>query len=65
MPYAYIELDELSSEDMIEELEARGYTINKSGSDSVYELYREYVSGNDFDRKLKKFFQEQLDIVIR
>ncbi len=32
--------------------------------DAVYELYRDYISGRDFDRKLKEFFEDQLGILV-
>jgi hypothetical protein len=65
MPYAYVDMSDLETDDMIEELESRGYNIRKNSSDVIYDLYRDYIDGKDFDEKLKQFFRNQLDVIVR
>lgn len=64
MPVAYFEYSDLDTEEMIEELESRGFEVNNS-SDAIYDLYRDYIDSKDFDEKLKQFFRNQLDIIVR
>ena len=64
MPYVNIELSDLDSEEMIEELESRGFNISPNSSDAIYNLYRDYIDGKDFDQKLKKFFEGQLGLIV-
>jgi hypothetical protein len=64
MPVAYFEYSDLDTEEMIEELESRGFEVNNS-SDAIYDLYRDYIDSKDFDEKLKQFFRDQLDVIVR
>jgi hypothetical protein len=69
----HFELDDFETDDLIEELEDRGLNVldkEDSGSmsdaakDEIYDLYRDYISGNDFERKLKVFFEGQLGFIV-
>ena len=71
-----VDLDDFADDDIIEHLEERGYRVLfgkrkdvedeiDSITDRIHNLYRDYVSGIDFDDKLKNFFSEQLDVIVR
>ena len=64
-----VDLDDFADNDIIDHLEERGYRVvvgdEKDIIDQIHNLYRDYVSGGDFDKKLKNFFSEQLDIIVR
>jgi hypothetical protein len=67
-----IEMDDLESSDLIEELEDRGYHVFKEGEklpieDSVWDLWLSYQHDKDefFEKNLKKFFSEQLNINVQ
>lgn len=75
MPYmsVHIDLDDLDTEDLIEELKLRGLQVidkedsgafSESKKDKIYDLYRVYVNDDNFEKHLKKFFEEVLDIVV-
>ena len=64
MPVAYFEYSDLDSEEMIEELESRGFRVTNS-EDAIYDLYRDYIDSKDFDEKLKQFFRDQLNVIVR
>lgn len=75
MPYmsVHIDLDDLDTEDLIEELKLRGLQVidkedsgalSESMKDKIYDLYRVHVNGDNFEKHLKKFFEEVLDIVV-
>lgn len=68
-----VDLCDFDTDDLVDEIESRGLTvldkedagaISEAARDEIYELYRDYVSGNDFDRKLKVFFEGQLGILV-
>lgn len=68
-----LDLSDFDDEELIEELEDRGLEVmdkNDSGAiseaarDEIYNLYRDYLNGTDFDRKLKKFFEGQLGFLV-
>lgn len=73
----FVEVDiypyDFETDELLDEIESRGLTvldkedagaISEAARDEIYELYRDYVSGNDFDRKLKVFFEGQLGILV-
>ena len=71
-----IDLEDIANDDMIEHLESNGYRVLYGNQkdvedeinsivDKIHDLYRDYVSGGDFDNKLKNFFSEQLDVIVR
>ena len=69
----HFDLEDFETNELIEELEDRGLNVidkEDSGSmsdaamDEIYELYRDYVSGNEFERKLKEFFEGQLGFIV-
>ena len=69
----YIDLSDFDTLELCEELESRGLcvtdeedsgAISEAALDEIYDLYREYVSGANFDRALKKFFEENLGIIV-
>ena len=64
MAYIDLDLDIFDTEDLVSELESRGLKVGPNCSDAIYNLYRDYIDGKDFDNKLKKFFQNQLDVIV-
>ena len=75
MPYQEVWVDDIVLEDcdddeLISELEDRGYRVSKGlviPSNLASELYNDYMtlSRESFEKKLKKFFLETLDIYVR
>lgn len=77
MPYATIEvyMGEFDDNILIEELEYRGYTVTTMtekqikhySEDEVWKLWLSWQHDKDefFEKKLKQFFSEQLDIEVR
>jgi len=68
-----VDLCDFDTNDLIDEIETRGLivldkedsgAISEAARDEIYELYRHYVSGNDFEHNLKAFFEGQLGILI-
>jgi len=73
MPYIHIDLDGLDTDDLIEELEYRGFkvidnddsgAVSESVKDEIYNLYRDFVMwdsneipDNGFVLSLKRFFE--------
>ena len=71
MAYVYIETDTFSDDDLIEELESRGYVVTEEGAVStplptddynelllvIYELYR---NGKNYDTELRQMFYDRL-----
>ncbi len=73
MAYIDLNLEIFDTEDLIDELDSRGLKVidmedsgamSEAASDEIYDLYRDYISGNDFDRKLKQFFEGQLGFIV-
>ena len=67
-----VDLDDFADDDIIDHLEERGYRVivgdEKDIVDQIHNLYRDYVSyaiNENFERKLKNFFSEQLDVIVR
>lgn len=69
-----IDLSDFDTEELIEEVENRGLQIfdkedsgamSDSMKDEIYNLYRDYIDGKDFERNLKMFFENNLDIVVK
>ena len=66
----------LDTDDLINIIEHRGYTVQMPGEvdenaeahenmhDEIHALYLNYVSGEDLDKCLKKFFEDTIDIRI-
>lgn len=75
MPYQEVWVDDLElgdcdDDELIDELEDRGYKVLKGSglpSSLESELYNDYMtlSRESFEKKLKKFFLESLDIYVR
>lgn len=65
-----VELDNFAEEDLIEHIESLGYTVLENDDvkteRSIEKLYYEWLqmSPESFQKELKKFFSEALDIVI-
>lgn len=74
-----IDLDDIDNEDLIKHLEEYGYKVimqsqveaEENINNSIYELYRDYLTWEDcwmssdvFAHKLKKFFEDQLGILV-
>ncbi len=72
-----VDLCDYDTDELIEEIEYRDggnkwEVVAKNNAefvapriyDEIYELYRDYVSGTDFDRKLKQFFEGQLGFIV-
>ena len=55
-------------DDIIDHLENNGYRViagdEKDIIDQIHNLYRDYISNENFERKLKTFFEEQLNIIV-
>ena len=71
-----IDLDDIAEDEIIEHLEERGYRVLYGKqkdvedeihliTDRIHDLYRDYVSGGDINNKLKNFFSENLDVIVR
>jgi len=78
MPYQEVwvddlELGDVDDDELIDELNDRGYSVYGKGHKPniprsiVDELYTSYLSldHNMFEKELKKFFRETLDIYVR
>lgn len=75
MPYQEVWVDDIVLEDcdddeLISELEDRGYRVSKGlviPRNLASELYSDYMtlSRESFEKKLKKFFLESLDVYVR
>ncbi len=60
MAYVWLDLDGLDSEDMIQELESRGYKIEeKELTKQLFEVMKSYQCDSQelFDRNMKTFIQ--------
>jgi hypothetical protein len=59
-----VELCDIDTEDLIDELEGRGYSIMVDSEDSLVDLHDIYESytlkRSDFDSKLRELFYQQL-----
>lgn len=65
-----IDMEDFHDDDLISELQGRGYTIIKDEAgyinDSVFALYQEWLADegdrdNRFDKALRKFFSQHLN----
>jgi hypothetical protein len=72
-----VDLVDYDTDELIEEIEYRDggnkwEVVDKNETkfvaprvqDEIYDLYRDYISGNDFERKLKVFFECQLGFIV-
>ena len=75
-----VDLDDFDTDDLIEEIENRGFflldqddsgAMSESAKDDIYNLYRDFVRwdknempDNGFVLSLKKFFEENLNILV-
>ena len=65
----YVEIEELNSDDMIEELERRGFKVlSKKNSEDIFKLYQTWTickdtNYNRFEKELKEFFAKSLNKV--
>lgn len=67
-----VDLDEFDDEELIEELESRGYKVSEDGErgnpppEPIRSLYSTYttMSPEFFEKELKKFFRDTLDVNI-
>ena len=68
----HVDLDEFDDEELIEELESRGYKVSEDGErgnpppEPIRSLYSTYttMSPEFFEKELKKFFRDTLDVNI-
>ena len=66
----HVDLDEFDDEELIEELESRGYKVLKDGErgnlppEPIRSLYAAYTttSSEFFQKELKKYFRDHLDV---
>lgn len=75
-----IDINDLDSEDLIENLEERGFKVvdkddsgamSEPAKDMIYNFYQDYLLWREFGMKnetfeniANKFFEEQLDIIV-
>jgi hypothetical protein len=67
------DIDDYDDDELIVEIESRGYVTHGSGQlpniprENVKELYTTYMtmSSEFFEKELKKFFNETLDVYVR
>ena len=67
-----VSLEEFSSQDLIDELDARGYDVEYLNDDlddipddiKIYNLYRDYLTltSEQFEKELKIFFRNNLNV---
>lgn len=62
MAYVRIDMDDIETEDLVEELEDRGYTVSDPGEvsanvetikdmeDDIYNLYRDFIDWDEFGK---------------
>jgi hypothetical protein len=63
-----LNLDKAEDDEIIEEIEKRGYQVyGKNRSTRIGKLYSTYttMSPKFFEKELKKFFREHLDVDVR
>jgi len=68
-----VDLDEWDDEELIGELEDRGYSVEEKGGDTevlddIFELYKDWSNDqgdrdNRFDKAMRKFFEKYLNKV--
>jgi len=63
------DLEDFDDDELIKEIESRNYQVlsNTGNNSSIADLYTDYMTLNkeSFDKKLKKFFLETLDVYVR
>jgi hypothetical protein len=63
------DLEDFDEDELIKEIESRGYKVlsNTGNNVNIGDLYNDYMtlSKESFDKKLKKFFLETLDVYVR
>ena len=77
MPYVHLEYIDLETDDLIEELESRGFTVSESKElpdfavNKIHDFYQDYIlwkqfgmKDSNFEKIADNFFSETLDIVI-
>lgn len=70
MPYIHVDLDNLEDDDLIEEIESRGYKVvdvaPESVQDQIYNLYLSFVtdSQEDMYKVLKRFLEDNTGKII-
>lgn len=67
-------LEDFDTDELIAEIESRTdrfmidnddmYAMSQAAKDNIYNLYRDYLNGKDFERKLKNFFEDHLGILV-
>lgn len=66
MPYVHIDMNEFDDDELIAELENRGYTItDENVLDDIFDLYKEWLDDqgdrdNRFEKAMRKFFEKHL-----
>lgn len=60
-----VALDEFSDEELIEELESRNDSVNSLSTKAIQNLYTSYItlSRESFEKDLKKFFRDTLNVL--
>lgn len=78
MAYVRIDMDDIDTEDLVDELEARGYKVIDSDEndfeqvlDDINNLYRDFIYWKDyamkdsnFESALKRFFEKHTDKIV-
>lgn len=69
-----VDITDFAADELVAAVEELGYYVYKEehveGSsekmkDEIYSLYRDYINGaNNFDNRLKRFFEDQLGILV-
>lgn len=66
MPYVHIDMNEFDDDELIAELENRGYIItDEDVLDDIFDLYKEWLDDqgdrdNRFEKAMRKFFEKHL-----
>ena len=60
-----VALEEFSDEELIEELESRNDSVNSLSTKAIQNLYTSYItlSRESFEKDLKKFFRDTLNVL--
>lgn len=65
MPYTWIELDDLDTDDLIKELESRGYVVTQTRTQPAKELYNDldaYGWSDDMKKRVEKYLHEMVNL---
>lgn len=65
MPYTWIEMSDFDTDDMIKELESRGYIITETKPQEARELYSDldaYGWSDDMKKRIEKYLHEMVNL---